>query len=277
MIQIAAPLFILRHDCREDLFSVLDRLHDLGFDGVEFLGFFGHEPAAIRDHLRSLSLTALGNHVPFDLFSSQTDSVIRDHLMLGCRYVTVSGPPKEWIGQPEKLEQYIREITRIGRECRQQGLRLLYHNHADELYHHQDSMNLLDFILARTPSDSMAFEPDLGWLGIAGENPEKWLDQYQDRCPVIHLKDYYARDPHRIGDISRLGDNRGGSENSFFEFRPTGYGVVNTPALMRKIINCRPDWLVADHDLAYERDPYQDLRLSLNYMRDLLSVHVVRS
>ena len=173
MVQIAAPLFILRQDCREDLFAVLNKLHDLGFDGVEFLGFFDHEPAVIRYHLRALSMTALGNHVPYDLFSHQTDSVIQEHLVLGCRYITVGGPPKEWFDQPDKLDQYIRDITRIGRECRQHDLRLLYYYHPDELLNHQVGLTLLYFSLAQTPSDSMAFGPDLGWVGIRVEDPEK--------------------------------------------------------------------------------------------------------
>ena len=35
---------------------------------------------------------------------------------------------------------------------------------------------------------------------------------------------------------------------------------------------CRPDWLVMDHDMAYDRDPYGDLKLSLDYTRELLRV-----
>ena len=64
-IRIASPLFILREACARDLFGVLERLAGLGFDGVEFLGFFGHEAAAVWERLDALGLAALGNHVPY--------------------------------------------------------------------------------------------------------------------------------------------------------------------------------------------------------------------
>ena len=41
-IRMASPLYILREECARDLDAVLCRLSELGFDGIEFLGFFGH-------------------------------------------------------------------------------------------------------------------------------------------------------------------------------------------------------------------------------------------
>ncbi len=39
-IRMASPLYILREACARDLFGVLERLADLGFDGVEFWDFW---------------------------------------------------------------------------------------------------------------------------------------------------------------------------------------------------------------------------------------------
>ena len=38
-IRMASPLYIVRQDCEKDLFAVLRRLAEAGFDGIEFLGF----------------------------------------------------------------------------------------------------------------------------------------------------------------------------------------------------------------------------------------------
>ena len=65
---------------------------------------------------------------------------------------------------------------------------------------------------------------------------------------------------------------RGTAERGHFEFRPTGYGVLNLPRLMPLCLRCHPEWFVMDHDLAYERDIYSDLKLSLDYVRGLLSL-----
>jgi hypothetical protein len=36
-----------------------------------------------------------------------------------------------------------------------------------------------------------------------------------------------------------------------------------------KELNPLPEWLITDHDCAYERDMYQDLKISLEYVRNL--------
>jgi sugar phosphate isomerase/epimerase len=125
------------------------------------------------------------------------------------------------------------------------------------------------------PSEALSLEPDLGWMAIAGASPLEYLVRYKDRSPVLHLKDYYATLPAGTaipGDIAALGNNRGTLEQGCFEFRPTGYGIMNYPALMEPMLACNPEWIVLDHDLAYERDPYQDLQLSLDYVKALISM-----
>lgn len=275
--QIAAPMFILRQQCGKDLFAVLEKIHALGFDGVEFLGFFGHMPVDIRRKLDQLSLSALGNHVDYLQFSNHVPETIAAHKTLGCSYITIGGPPQNMLANKEFMQTYFNDLIRIGNSCRQHGLILLYHNHAFELFTQIDNTPLLNLILNNVASESMSFEPDLGWIAIGGGSPESYLDQYRRRCPVIHLKDFYAENPQQIGDISILGEKRGGPEHSYFEFRPTGYGIVNTPALMDKVKACNPAWLVADHDLAYERDPYADLKLSLDYLKSLLALQDKRN
>ena len=56
-------------------------------------------------------------------------------------------------------------------------------------------------------------------------------------------------------------------ETGFFEFRPTGYGLLNFPKLMPLCLAFNPAWFVPDHDLAYERDSFEDLRRSYEYVK----------
>lgn len=273
-VKIASPLFILRHLCEKDLFAVLTRIKEIGYDGVEFLGFFGQQPVAICQKLDELGLVALGNHVDYFAFREHVEETIADHLTLGCQYITISGLPRQQFLDPQIFADYIRDVNRIGQACAAKGLTLLYHNHSHELRIKLESGLLLDAILDRSLAESLSFEPDLGWIAIGGASPETYLDKYQSRCPVIHLKDFYADDPQLIGDISDLHDRKGDAQHSYFEFRPTGYGVANTPALLKKALQCNPEWFVADHDLAYERDIYDDLKLSLDFIKNLLRLVV---
>ncbi len=269
--KIAAPLYILRRECQEDLFAVLKQLKLLGYEGVEFLGFFGHQPQEIKEKLDQIGLIAIGNHVDYEEFQRDVQGTIKAHKALGCQYITISGLSTEELQEEAALSAYIEMVTEIGKQCKEQGLTLLYHNHDRELLVKKDKY-VLEEILDRIPSESLAFEPDLGWMAIGQAQPEYFLDKYLGRCPIIHLKDFYAKEISKIGNVHELGSQKGDAAHSFFEFRPTGYGIANLPALMNKIIANQAEWLLADHDLAYDRDSYFDLKISLDYIRNLLRI-----
>ena len=74
-IRLASPLYLVREDCERDLAAVLHRLAQIGFDGVEFLGFFGHSAQQVRAMLDWEGLEALGNHVPFGELSARPQEV----------------------------------------------------------------------------------------------------------------------------------------------------------------------------------------------------------
>lgn len=272
-VKIGAPLYILRDECEKDLFSVLEKLKALGFEGIEFLGFFGKTPGDIRKKLKELDLAAVGNHVDYYEFVKDPDKTIAIHKEIGCRFITVNGLPKEKFSDEAALSRYYEDVSMIGKRCKEQEIILLYHNHDRELTYKTGDKYFLEEILDHVPAENLSFEPDLGWMAVGGAKPEYFLEKYRERCPIIHLKDYYAEDTAKIGNVSELNGRKGDKEHSFFEFRPTGYGILNIPALMNKVMACGPGWILADHDLAYERDSYFDLKISLDYIRNLLAMY----
>ncbi len=265
-IRFASPLFIVREDCQKDLYSVLKRLAALGFEGIEFLGFFGHDAAEVRAMLEETHLAALGNHVPHAELCRDPEGVFAFHKAVGCEYLTVADLPLE------DFPALVAFLDRLARLAREYGIRLLFHNHDGELIDKRDGVEVLDYLLSHTAPETLALEPDLGWIEIGGGSCEHYLKTYRDRCPVIHLKDYYCSDLAKVGRVRDYTPEKGGDAHGHFEFRPTGYGVVNLPKLMPLCLDCKPAWFVMDHDLAYGRDSYDDLKLSLDYVRALLSL-----
>jgi sugar phosphate isomerase/epimerase len=271
-IKLASPLYILREQCANDLFAVLKRLKDIGFDGVEFLGFFGHAASEVRRCLDDIELRALGNHVPYQSILNNLDATLDFHASVGCRYITVGDWPVSGLPGSPDWDQTLGALIKISEQARKYGITLLYHNHDNELIDHVDGHELLDVIMRATPKQVLSLEPDLGWIEIGGGDCAYYLARYVDRCPVIHLKDYYSADNSRLGRVRDFLPRRGSAERGHFEFRPTGYGVLNLARLMPLCLNCAPEWFVMDHDLAYERDSFADLKLSLDYVKGLLAL-----
>jgi len=271
-ILIAAPLYILRKECSEDLFAVLSRLGALGFNGVEFMGFFGKSAENVRDKMGELNMVPLGNYVEFSEFISDIRGTIDLHKKVGCRYITIGNIPKSGLPGGENFPETIKQLTQIGQTCREEGTTLLYHNHANEITNKIHGKYMLEEILDEIPEDCLALEPDLGWMSIGGADPIFFLNKYRNRCPVIHFKDFYASDISKIGNVGDLNDKRGTAETGHFEFRPVGYGIANIPSYVNEVLKCNPQWIVMDHDLSYERSSYEDLKISQSYVRQLLFI-----
>ena len=253
--RIGSPLFILREACEKDLLAVLDKLAQIGYEGIEFLGFFGHKPSAIKNKLVSCGLAAVGNHVPFDYFADNTDEVTDAHKEIGCGYITVGAPGADGMPGGADYARTVETFERLGEAARDAGMKLLYHNHAEELKNKLGGKAILEHIFDDTRPDLLYCELDLGWISIGGGDPAYYLRKYKERCPVIHFKDYMPDD------------------NTGFIFKPTGYGVMQNAQLYALSQKCEPDWYIMDHDCAYERNSYFDLEISLEYFKNLMTVY----
>lgn len=267
--KLASPLFILRNEAQKDLFGVLEKLSVLGFEGVEFLGFFGKSPGEIRKKMDSLHLKAVGNHVSVNDFMKDCHKVIEDHIELGCKYITIAWPDNSIKPGIKGFDAIVKEIGYLAKCCRDKGIIPLYHNHGFEF---GTTPSMLDIIAETCEEDGLCLEPDLGWMAFAQADPFSYLSKYAKRCPVIHLKDIYAEDLSKVGDAADLDSQKANPARGYFEFRPTGYGILNIPKLMPLCLKCNPEWLVMDHDLSYERNSFSDLKLSLDYVRNMLDI-----
>jgi sugar phosphate isomerase/epimerase len=245
-MKIGVGTYIVREDAQADLFGTLRRLKEIGYDGAELLGFFGVAPEALRGMLKTLGLEALGDHVPVLDFLKDPERAIQDHLTIGCRRITLSCPKERIDGEP--FEKLADEFATCAEHCLKSGVTPMYHNHDFDM---RGDAPIAQRMLDAVPG--LRFEPDVGWMAVAGKDPAWYLERYRSRTPVIHLKDVFLTDEG-------------------FTFRPTGYGTVNTPKLMPAMLACHPEWLMVDHDLAYDRDSYDDLALSYQYVKALCSI-----
>ena len=255
MAKIGSPLFILREECGKDLMAVLEKIAQIGYDGVEFLGFFGHKPSKIKNKLDSIGLTAIGDHVGFSDFAENTQKVIDEHKEIGCGYITVGSPGSDGLPGGENYNQTIEMIEKLGEATNTSGMKLLFHNHAQELKNIVNGKTILENIFDDTKPDLLYCELDLGWIGIGGADPIYYLEKYKNRSPVLHFKDYI-------------------NTGTGFLFRPTGYGIMDNAVLYKMSLECepQPEWYIMDHDDAYDRDSFFDLSISLEYFKNLITV-----
>lgn len=267
---IGSPLYIVRDACQKDLFQALARLQAIGFDGIEFQGFFGKGAGEIRRCLDDLGLEALGSQVNIRSLREDAAGFLAFHETLRIPYMTIAGySPDELLHGTQAV---VDELHRYAKQAAGHGITLLYHNHDWELTCKKDGVSAMELLLDAADPALLQVEPDIGWMEIVQEDAARYLRKYKGRCPIIHIKDYYTSDHSLIGKVHDFGPNRGPKERGSYEFRPAGYGVCNLPGLLPLCLESAPKWLVTDHDMSYERDPYFDLELGLDYLRALVQM-----
>ena len=191
---VAYQLYSARELASQDLLSVLKALRKMGYDGVEFAGFYGHTADKIRDMLAETGLKAISSHVAINLIEEDMQGVIDYHKAISCPYIAVPYLPAERRAGKPGFAGALRTIWTFGCLCRENGIQLLYHNHDFEFAPLQDSnKSMMDVLLEESDPALIHLIPDVAWIHFAGCDPVTFLKENADRVKVVHFKDYVKK------------------------------------------------------------------------------------
>lgn len=87
-----------------------------------------------------------------------------------------------------EFEGWMDRLETMAGAAREEGLRLVYHNHAWD-HVALDGLTPLELIASRFAPGEVDFEIDLGWAAIAGVDPLGLIEQLGARVLALHLKD----------------------------------------------------------------------------------------
>lgn len=268
---VGYQLYSAREECNKDLLGVLKQLKALGYDGVEFAGFYGHTADEIKGMLDEAGLVAFSDHVPYVVIEKDMFGVISDHLKIGCKYIAIPYLDEAHRpGQPGFAE-VLRTIVRFGSLCKAAGIQLLYHNHDFEFVKFS-GMYALDFMYAAVDEDLLKTEIDTCWVNYAGENPADFVRKYAGRAPIVHLKDFVgSRDgaqPYALIKADGSDDGKN-SDSSAFEFRPVGHGCQNVPSIVEAGLEAGASCFIVEQDQWYNRTPLEAAKMSIDYLKSI--------
>ena len=266
---VAYQIYSAREEAEKDLESVLSALHDLGYDGVEFAGFYGNTAERVKALLDKYELKAISSHVPFAQIKADMFGVISYHKAIGCEYIAVPYLDDKTRPGTPGFPETIAVMHEFGRLLKQAGMTMLYHNHDFEFVQ-LSGMYGLDFIYQAVPADLLQTELDVCWVRYAGEDPAQFIRKYAGRCPVIHLKDYVGRKQDGSTPYALIGlDEHEKKDTQAFEFRPVGYGCQNVQQVLDAGIESGAKWFVVEQDMSVGRTPLEAAAMSIGTLKKL--------
>lgn len=247
-IPVAVQMYSLREESQKDFAGTLKKVAELGFDGVEFAGFGGLTAEEVKVLLDEYGLQAAASHVPLEELENNLAKVIEEQKIIGSIYVVCP----YLMPNRRSEEDYLSLITlldEIGETCRQEGITLCYHNHDFELERLKDGRVALEAIFNDTNPENVKTELDIYWLTKAGEKPVEWISRYNNRSPLVHLKDMTN------------------DEEQFFA--ELGTGGVDLEAVLNIGEETGVNWWVVEQDMS-RRTPFESIEMSINYLKTKL-------
>ena len=171
---VAIQLYSLRDAAAKDFFGVLKQVKEMGYDGVEFAGLYGHSAAEVREKCTELGLVPISAHVALKEMLSDPKGVLETYREIGCKYVVVPYLVPEDRPEGARFPETIKNIEMLCRVAKDLGMMMLYHNHDFEFVK-LDGKYALDVLYDTIPADLLQTELDTCWVNVGGENPAKYI------------------------------------------------------------------------------------------------------
>jgi sugar phosphate isomerase/epimerase len=188
-IPVAVQLWSVREEAKQDLPGTLKALAEMGYDGVEFAGYYGRSAEELKAFLDEFGLKAAGSHVGEDaLRPDQVAQTIAFHQTLGNTFLII--PWKDPNDDPEVWKQFARFLDEAAAALASHALHTGYHNHGHE-FHALDGATAWDLV-AQHSGEGVVLQLDLGNAAHGGGDPVAYLKKYLSRARSVHLKEYSA-------------------------------------------------------------------------------------
>jgi sugar phosphate isomerase/epimerase len=186
-IPVALQLYSVRGDCAKDFDATLAQVATLGFDGVEFAGYYHYEGKAkeLRKKLDELKLKAAGTHIGLSsLTGDALQRTIDFHQAIGCRFLVV--PMDASFFHPEKSKVLAETFNKAAAALKPYDMYCGYHNHKPE-FNKDGDKTYWDLFAERTVKE-VVLQQDCGWTKASGLNPAELVRRYPGRTRTTHLK-----------------------------------------------------------------------------------------
>jgi sugar phosphate isomerase/epimerase len=189
--RIGVQLYSVRDRMEKDFTGTLEGVAKIGFEEVEFAGYYNHSADDVRALLDRLGLRAPSSHIGLDLLQKDLSGQVKIARTIGHEYITVPALIPPLIGKvaPDYWPKTAAEFNRIARALKDDGIGFAYHNHSFEFEKLPDDRTGYDVLLAETDPALVKFELDLLWAIVAGQDPVAMFQRSPGRFVMWHVKD----------------------------------------------------------------------------------------
>lgn len=274
---VGIQLYGVRNTLERDFYGTLKAIADMGYEYVEFAGYYGKTSEEIRAVLDELSLKCVSVHQRLDFFNEDPEGAIAYLKGFGVKYVIVPWHDRSLLAGGEGWSATVKDFNEKADLFARHGMMLGYHNHDFE-FETYEGKYLHDYIFEAVPADKIFPEIDTCWVRYAGLLPEEKIRQFAGRVPVVHLKDFTAK-ALGGGPVYDLIGTDGGTakkaskEENGFEFRPLGQGMMDFGKVLAACEDAGTDLVIVEQDKTYGgMTELEAAKISRDYLKNTFGI-----
>ena len=231
---VALQLYSVRHDCAKDLPGTVAQVAEMGYEAVEFAGYYGRKAEDLRKMLDANGLKCAGAHIGIDsLLGDNLQKSIDFHKTVGNEHLICPGLPGKYRDSAKAWGETAKLFNDIAAKLKPHGLRTGYHNHSIE-FKPMDGQIPWDVFFGNTSKD-VVMQLDTGNAMHGGAESVPILKKYPGRAYTLHCKPWSKKNPKAVigeddlpwGEIFAVCEAQGATEWYIVE-----YEVPGRPALV---------------------------------------------
>lgn len=191
----------------------LKRIKDAGYDGIELNSFMIHPTSMmVRAMTKAAGMpTGKGGRLDWhrliedaglevasvhtDLGSLERDviSVAKEVKSFDTNTAVITGMYRFDYTDEREVKNLAKRLNEVGKRLRDEGVRLLYHNHNVELLNVTKENRAYDILIDMTDKEYVNFEFDSFWFTDGGADAKEWMRRLGTRMKLWHVTDRGSR------------------------------------------------------------------------------------
>lgn len=240
-IPIGLQLYSVRFECEKNLPAVLEAVGKMGFNGVEFAGYYGRKAPELRKMLDDNGLVCCGTHTPYESVSAKNlAATIEFNRILGNKFLIV--PYMEAKSRQGWLDK-AKEFNELADKVKAEGLLTGYHAHGGD-FKKYDGETAWDLFFSNTKPE-VIMQLDTSNCMDGGADPVAVLKKYPGRARTIHIKEF------------------GGAKDAVI-----GGGVIKWSEVFALCEAGGTEWFIIEHERGGP-DPIGDVKRCLEAVRKM--------
>ncbi|MBO5248801.1 MAG: sugar phosphate isomerase/epimerase [Clostridia bacterium] len=274
--QIGIQLYSVRDDLAADFEGTLRAVKGMGYDYVEFAGYYGGKSGEeLKALLDEIGLKSISVHQGIATFLNDGQASFDFFKAYGVEYIVIPWFDKNKLVGTSAWEGTKASFLKVAKQAHKNGMKVLYHNHDFEFEKVGD--RYIYDIMFEELKGYVDPQPDTCWLNYGGVNPAEYIRKYGDRINIVHLKDFVCTKLAAGPVYELIGQNRnsvdkGSQEDTGFRLVPLGQGRNDFAAILDACDAIDVDLVIVEQDNFIGMTPMEGMKASRTYLKDTFNL-----